>query len=151
MAQDIDDALKTVGAYFGELGEVGSPEEAGPTPFIPDSFVDIHKAGEGELPRPPIVVLCGSTRFMKVFHQANYTESLAGRIVLTVAGDTEEYAQLSQEAKAIVDELHLRKIDLADEVLVLNLGGYIGESTRREVEYAKAHGKKIRYWALGGG
>ena len=47
--------------------------------------------------------------------------------------------------KARLDELHLRKIDLADEVMVLNVGGYIGDSTRREIEYANAHGKPVRY------
>src|SRR5262249_10186773 len=47
--------------------------------------------------------------------------------------------------KQRLDELHKRKIDLADEVLVLNVGNYIGESTRSEIEYAQAHGKPIRY------
>lgn len=49
-----------------------------------------------------------------------------------------------EQAKPRLDELHLRKIDLADEVLILNVGGYIGESTARELAYAREHGKRIR-------
>jgi hypothetical protein len=63
--------------------------------------------------------------------------------------DDDDFRTLSREeydqVKARLDELHLRKIDLADEVLILNVGGYIGESTLRELEYARATGKHIRY------
>jgi hypothetical protein len=97
--------------------------------------------------RPRIVCLCGSTRFSEAFRKANFEETLAGRIVLSVGCDTKSDAALGfvPEVKARLDELHLRKIDLADEVLVLNVGGYLGESTRREVEYARALGKPLRY------
>lgn len=103
--------------------------------------------------RPTIVCLCGSTRFWQAFQRANYQETLAGRIILTVGCDTksdddlfgslsaEEFAEL----KARLDQLHLRKIDLADEILVLNVGGYIGRSTAEEIRYARAHGKRIRW------
>jgi hypothetical protein len=94
-----------------------------------------------------IVVLCGSTRFMKTFQQANLIETLAGHIVLTVGCDTksDEMLGLAPEQKAALDELHLRKIDLADEILVLNVDGYIGDSTRREIDYAQQHNKPIRW------
>jgi len=63
--------------------------------------------------------------------------------------DTEIFGYMTQaeqdSVKAKLDELHLRKIDLADEILVLNVGGYIGESTRNEIEYAKLIGRTIRY------
>jgi hypothetical protein len=97
--------------------------------------------------KPPIVVLCGSTRFMQVFQDANLRETLAGKIVLTVGCDTKSDAMLGlgPGTKQMLDELHLAKIDLADEVLVLNVGGYIGESTRREIEYAERLGKPIVY------
>lgn len=103
--------------------------------------------------RPKIVCLCGSTRFGKEFYNANCRETLAGNIILTIGcnmkSDTELFGHLSDsELKAIktkLDELHKRKIDLADEVLILNVGGYIGTSTRSELEYAKAHNKIIRY------
>jgi hypothetical protein len=103
--------------------------------------------------RPRVVVLCGSTRFYNQFQQANYDETMAGRIVLSVGfyphakaehGHGEGVGHDSTE-KVALDELHKRKIDLADEVLVLNVGGYIGESTRCEVEYAEKIGRPVRY------
>ena len=103
--------------------------------------------------RPRIVCLCGSTRFYDEFQQANYDETMAGRIVLSVGfyphakakhGHGEGVGHDSSE-KVALDDLHKRKIDLADEVLVLNVGGYIGESTRSEIDYAVAHGKPVRY------
>lgn len=102
---------------------------------------------------PEIVCLCGSTRFSEAFRRANLEETLAGRIVLTVGCDTKDdgslFANLSSEeqetTKKRLDALHLRKIDLADSVLILNVGGYIGESTRRELEHARKYGKKIRF------
>jgi hypothetical protein len=101
---------------------------------------------------PNIVCLCGSTRFYQQFQQANYEETMAGNIVLSVGfyphAQREmhgEQAGCTPEQKIALDELHKRKIDLADEVLVLNVGGYIGESTRSEIEYARKYGKQIRY------
>lgn len=103
--------------------------------------------------RPPVVCLCGSTRFSEAFQQANLEETLAGKIVLTIGCDMRSNAELfagqSEETlahiKTNLDMLHLRKIDLADEILILNVGGYIGESTRRELEYALDKGKIIRF------
>lgn len=101
--------------------------------------------------RPRIVCLCGSTRFMEAFQAANLRETIAGRIVLSIGCNTKSDAdlmilgELTPAAKAALDELHKRKIDLADEVLVLNVGGYIGESTRSEIAYAEAHEKPVRY------
>jgi hypothetical protein len=103
---------------------------------------------------PRIVCLCGSTRFMSAFDEANRDETLAGRIVLTVGVDLKERhkdviaATTQAEAAAIKDRLdclHRRKIDLADEILVLNVDGSPGESTQREIEYAKQTGKPVRY------
>jgi hypothetical protein len=103
--------------------------------------------------RPVIVVLCGSTRFSDAFRQANLSETLAGRIVLTVGCDMRTDADLfaglddyeREKIKADLDVLHLRKIDLADEVLVLNVGGYTGESTLAEIQYAQRLGKTVRW------
>ena len=99
--------------------------------------------------KPKIICLCGSTRFMDCFHKANRDESLKGNIVLTVEivaydGATDPQ-RANPEEKRILDELHLRKIDLADEILVLNVGGYVGESTKREIDYARSLGKKVRW------
>lgn len=103
--------------------------------------------------RPTIVCLCGSTRFWRTFQQASLTETLAGKIVLSIGAasgtDDDHFGNLPRDEydriKAELDELHLRKIDLADEVLILNVGGYIGESTARELAYAQRLGKTVRF------
>lgn len=95
---------------------------------------------------PTIVCLCGSTRFREAYEQAQREETLAGKIVLTVGLlGHHEGLDMNGPIKKRLDELHLHKIDLASEILVLNVGGYIGESTRREIEYARQSGKLIRY------
>lgn len=102
---------------------------------------------------PPIVCLCGSTRFGKAFDDANCRYTLDGWIVLSIGcnmkSDSELFGHLPPEElariKAGLDELHKRKIDLAGQVYVLNVGGYIGESTASEIAYAKAHGKSVIY------
>ena len=90
--------------------------------------------------KPTIVCLCGSTRFGEAFRKANFDETLAGKIVLSVGCDfkSDEALGLTPEDKLRLDALHLCKIDLADEVLVLNVGGYIGASTAREIAYTFA-------------
>lgn len=102
--------------------------------------------------RPVIVCLCGSTRFYKAFQQANYEETMKGNIVLSVGfyphAQEEMHGEqvgVTPDQKAALDELHLRKIDLADEVVILNVGGYIGSSTRSELQYAVEHGKRVRF------
>jgi hypothetical protein len=101
---------------------------------------------------PKRVCLCGSTRFKTEFEIAMRNETLDGNIVLTVGffghSDPEAMRMFDEfpDIKPRLDELHLRKIDLADEVLVINVGGYIGDSTRREIEYAKANGKPVSYF-----
>jgi hypothetical protein len=100
---------------------------------------------------PKIVCLCGSTRFKDAFLDAAREETLAGSIVLSVGffshadvgGHKEEL--LGQGPARALDELHLRKIDLADEILVINVGGYVGSSTANEIRYAKSQGKSVRY------
>lgn len=96
--------------------------------------------------RTPIVCLCGSTRFRDVYLKAQREESLAGKIVLTVGlfGHLEDF-DMAGEDKVRLDELHLRKIDLADEVLFLNVDGYMGTSTLAELRYARSTKKVIRF------
>jgi hypothetical protein len=102
--------------------------------------------------RPIIVCLCGSTRFFDAFQKANYEETMAGRIVLSVGFYPHcserahgESVGCTVEQKAALDELHKRKIDLADEIYVLNVDRYIGESTMSEIKYAEGRGKPVRY------
>ena len=96
--------------------------------------------------RPIIVCLCGSTKFRSAFEQANWQETAAGLIVLSVGCYMHHDAiPVTPEQKAVVDDLHFRKIKLADEVLVLNVGGYIGDSTRREINHARELGQPLRW------
>jgi hypothetical protein len=103
--------------------------------------------------RPTIVVLCGSTRFGEQFRRANLEETLAGKIVLTVGCDMRSdeavFHGFSADALAAVktqlDALHLHKIRLADEALILNYHGCIGPSTANELAYARSLGKTIRF------
>lgn len=99
--------------------------------------------------KPKIVCLCGSTRFMQEFFEVGWQFTLKGYIVLSVgvckhAGHHGAEA-LGQDVADRLDKLHLRKIDLANEVFIINVNGYIGKSTRKEIEYAKKTGKPISY------
>ncbi|MFJ3673724.1 hypothetical protein ACIPSE_45505 [Streptomyces sp. NPDC090106] len=104
-----------------------------------------------ETDRPTIVVLCGSTRFWDELTDAALYQTAAGRIVLSPGCNLKQPHPLwnspdqADRLKQMLDTLHLRKIDLADEVLVVNPGGYIGDSTAREIDYARSLGKPIRY------
>lgn len=96
--------------------------------------------------KPIIVCLCGSTRFKEAFEAASKSETMSGKIVLSVGlfGHIEGL-DMDGPVKKMLDELHLRKIDLADEVLILNVDNYIGESTKRELEYSRNNNKVIRF------
>ncbi len=148
--------LKDFGVKYGMTGtNVESCVSCGDafTVMYVAGFTDGRRAAIKERgDKPTVVCLCGSTRFFKEFMLANYNETMAGRIVLSVGF----YPHSSQEAhgehigisaadKIKLDELHKRKIDLADEILVINVGGYIGESTASEIEYAQRNGKRVRY------
>jgi hypothetical protein len=100
--------------------------------------------------RPEIVCICGSTRFVVEMSAANRDLTYAGVIVLAPgvflrAEEREAGKSIAAEQKAALDALHLRKIDMADRVLVVNPGGYIGESTSREIAYARATGKPVSF------
>lgn len=94
--------------------------------------------------RPEIVCICGSARFAEEMRDANRDLTFAG-VIVVAPGEADE--AISVEQKALLDALHLRKIDLADRVLVVNSRGYIGESTRREIAYARATGKPVSFTA----
>lgn len=94
-----------------------------------------------------VITLCGSTRFKDAFFEAQKRLTLEGNIVISVglfghSGDEEVWTPGTKE---MLDDMHKRKIDMADAIYVINVGGYIGESTRSEIEYAKTNGKKIMY------
>ena len=94
-----------------------------------------------------VVTLCGSTKFKAEFERANLKESLGGKIVHSVCGFMHaDNLSITKAQKEELDELHLAKIDMSDEILVIAPGGYVGESTKQEIEYAKITLKGIRYW-----
>lgn len=105
--------------------------------------------------RPLIVCLCGSTRFAEEFHCQNVLETAAGHIVLSIGVNLKYEADLlilgriDDAMKTRLDALHFHKIDLADEVLVLNVDGYVGESTKNEILYAIQQKKPIRWLVAG--
>lgn len=101
-----------------------------------------------------IVTLCGSTKFKKEFLEIQKKLTLLGYIVISVglfghSGDNEVWENMDEgtltKTKSMLDDMHKRKIDLSDMIYVINVGGYIGESTRSEIEYAICTGKEVRY------
>lgn len=111
----------------------------------------MQKLVELEAVLPKVVCLCGSTRFMDEFRRQNCRLTAAGVIVLSVGVSKDDLAAMQlpphadEDCKVMLDVMHKRKIDLADEIFVLNVGGYVGSSTRSEIEYALAHGKPVAY------
>ena len=106
------------------------------------------------LGRYKVVTLCGSTRFKDEFFEAQKRLTLEGNIVISVglfghSGDSEVWDGMDEgtlsKTKKMLDDMHKRKIDMADGIYVINVGGYIGDSTRSEIEYAKTHGKTVEY------
>lgn len=102
----------------------------------------------------PVITLCGSTRFKNEFYAAQKKLTLEGNIVISVglfghSGDEEVWDGMDEgtlgKTKAMLDDMHKRKIDMADSIFVINVGGYIGESTKSEIAYALEHGKKVEY------
>jgi len=94
-----------------------------------------------------VITLCGSTRFREEFLEAQKQLTLEGNIVISVglfghSGDEEVWAE---NTKPMLDDMHFRKIDLSDGIFVVNPGGYIGSSTRNEIDYATLTGKSVTY------
>ena len=101
-----------------------------------------------------VITLCGSTRFKDAFMEAQKRLTLEGNIVVSVglfghSGDNEVWENMDEDTltrtKEMLDDMHKRKIDMADEIYVINVGGYIGDSTRSEIAYAGKTGKHVRY------
>jgi len=96
-----------------------------------------------------IITLCGSTRYKDEFLKVQRKLTLEGNIVISVGlfghADDEFKDSITTEIKIMLDDMHKRKIDMADEIYVINKNGYIGESTRSEIEYAIKTGKRINY------
>lgn len=94
-----------------------------------------------------VITLCGSTRFKEQFIEIQKQLTLEGNIVISVglfghSGDDEAW---TEGTKQMLDDMHKQKIDMADEIFVINVNGYIGSSTKSEIEYALKTGKKVSY------
>ena len=101
-----------------------------------------------------VITLCGSTRFKDEFYKVQKELTLEGNIVISVglfghSGDSEVWENMTEDTltktKIMLDDMHKRKIDMADEIFVINKNGYIGESTKSEINYAIKTGKKVNY------
>ena len=101
-----------------------------------------------------VITLCGSTRFKDEFLKVQKDLTLKGNIVISVglfghSGDSEVWENMDEgtltKTKEMLDDMHKRKIDMSDEIFVINVNGYIGESTKSEIEYAKSLGKRVNY------
>lgn len=103
--------------------------------------------------KPKIICLCGSTRFTEEMLVKQWELTKQGYIVLSWCAlpnwyfNEEDKTHLGDQegVKEIVDELHKRKIDLADEILVININGYIGDNTRNEIAYAIEQNKPVHW------
>ena len=94
-----------------------------------------------------VITLCGSTKFKEQYLKAQKRLTLEGNIVISVglfghSGDDEVW---TEGTKAMLDDMHKRKIDMGDEIFFINVGGYIGEITQNEIAYAKSQGIGVRY------
>lgn len=106
--------------------------------------------------RPKVYTLCGSSRFPDAFHLVNAHLSMQGHVVISLGlfghADQPQGARFltsdgdeSTKEKVQLDQLHLRKIDVSDAIFVVNVGGYVGSSTKREVAYAQSTGKLVEW------
>jgi hypothetical protein len=91
-----------------------------------------------------VITLCGSMRFRKEFERLDAELSLAGHVVLTPAA-LDPSTEVNAEERARLGRIHLQKIAMSDEVLIVNVGDYVGESTRREIEHARLHGLPVKF------
>ena len=101
-----------------------------------------------------VITLCGSTKFKDEFLKAQKDLTLKGNIVISVglfghSGDFEVWENMDEgtliKTKEMLDDMHKRKIDMSDEIFVINVNGYIGDSTKSEIEYAIKTDKKVNY------
>lgn len=141
-AQKIANLAINTYLYFESETDTAHPFDRAVESFNADMFGN----------QPTIVCLCGSTRFYQAFLEHNYRETMAGKIVLSVGfyphAINEMHGEgvgITPEQKEALDQLHLEKVKMADEVLILNCDDYVGTSTARELAYARSLGKRVRW------
>lgn len=119
-----------------------------PWELRPDPLEQSDQQPQLQPNKPKIVTLCGSSKFRDEFYHVNRELTLKGYIVLSLGVFSHSeigFPLLTDDEKIMLDELHFRKIDMSDEIHVINRGGYIGDSTRREIEYALKFGIQVTY------
>jgi nucleoside 2-deoxyribosyltransferase len=95
-----------------------------------------------------IITLCGSTKFKKQFEQTNAYLTLQSNIVITLAFfEQSESIEITEKQAELFGKIHFRKIEMSDEIFVIDVDGYIGESTRKEIDYAIHLGKEVNYYS----
>ena len=127
------------GIMFGEteLFTIGYLEESGLS--YSDNDISI-------IDKYPVVTLCGSTRFKEDFERVQKELTLSGYIVIPLAIYSQyDETELTDEQKQMLIEMQYRKIDISDEIYVINKYGYIGSDTMKEIEYAESRHRRIRY------
>lgn len=90
-----------------------------------------------------VITLCGSARFRKEIDETQNSLALQGHLIFTI--ENLQGVEITKEIESMLDIAHRKKIDLSDGIYVINVNGYIGESTSNEIEYAKSKGKEILY------
>jgi hypothetical protein len=113
-----------------------------------DRMDEQQAPAEGE---PKVITLCGSTRFEAEFVEVNQRLTMGGFVVISLGMFSlpelpdYDWTADSSDLKGRLGDVHLQKIRMADQVYVVDPGGYVGESTRREIAYAESLGKPVRY------
>ncbi len=108
----------------------------------------VPQSAEGEA---KVVTLCGSTKFEAEFAEVNQRLTMEGSVVISLGmfslPDLSDYDWTADSSDLLgrLGDVHLHKIRMADEVYVVDPGGYVGESTRREIAYAESLGKPVRH------
>ena len=110
-------------------------------------LVESFVKGGNDLSRFKVITLCGSTKFKEDFEREQKRLTLEGNIVLSLVffGHSGDSVSWDKDVNIMLKDMHFAKIDMSDEIFVINKGGYIGESTKNEINYAKNNGKIIKY------
>ncbi|MCF6408800.1 hypothetical protein [Pseudalkalibacillus salsuginis] len=97
-----------------------------------------------------VITLCGSTKFKKQFREMEASLTLQGHIVISLGFfEQSEGIKITEEQERLFQEIHFKKIDMADEIFVIDVNGYIGNSTNKEIEYALKMNKDVLYYSKG--
>lgn len=92
-----------------------------------------------------VITMCGSTKFKDAFMKVQTELTLKGNIVLMPVVFSHSGDVITSEQKSMLIDMHKQKIDMSDEIYVINVNGYIGSLTKSEIDYALSSNKKVNY------